>query len=53
MDGLSNTRYLLDTLDIWSDAVENAISVDTIYWDFAKAVVSVLHQSRLNKLHGY
>ena len=44
---------LLATLDVWSDAVENGIPVDTIYLDFAKAFDTVPHQGLLNKLHSY
>ena len=44
---------LVCDLDVWSDAVENGIPVDTIYLDFAKAFDTVPHQRLLNKLHGY
>ena len=37
MEGRSCSTNLLATLDVWSDAVENGIPMDTIYLDFAKA----------------
>ena len=53
MEGRSCSTNLLATLDVWSDAVENGIPVDTIYLDFAKAFDTVPHQRLLNKLHSY
>ncbi len=45
----STTTQILESLDVWTELLENDESVDTIYLDFAKAFDSVPHARLLKK----
>ena len=52
-NGRSCMLQLLDVLEDWSSYVENDVSWDTVYLDFAKAFDSVPHQRLLHKVSEY
>ena len=51
--GRSCVTQLLEVLDLWTEALENGISIDAIYLDFAKAFDTVPHERMMAKLRGY
>lgn len=53
MSGRSCLSNLLETLECWTDALDNGNRVDCVYLDFRKAFDSVPFQRLLLKLRGY
>ena len=51
--GRSCSTQLLETLELWSGFIENGMTVDCIYLDFAKAFDKVPHGRLINKLEAY
>ena len=49
----STVTQLLETLEIWTDALDRGESLDTIYLDFMKAFDTVPHQRLATKLQKY
>ena len=44
---------LLDTLDLWTEALDAGSGVDAIYMDFRKAFDSILHCRLMTKVHAH
>ena len=55
--GFMKTRscmtQLLETLEEWTDLLDQNFSIDVIYLDFQKAFDTILHQRLLSKVHAY
>jgi hypothetical protein len=51
--GRSCTTQLLETLELWTNFIDNGMSVDCIYLDFAKAFDKVPHVKLVHKLKAY
>ena len=51
--GKSCTTQLLTAVNSWTEALEKGLSIDVIYFDFAKAFDSVPHVRLLTKLESY
>ena len=45
--GRSTVLQLLNVMDVWTNAIDNGYSIDTVYLDFTKAFDKVPH----NRLH--
>ena len=44
---------LLETLEKWTDLLDQNFSIDVIYLDFQKAFDTIPHQRLLSKVHAY
>ena len=44
---------LLETLEEWTDLLDQNFSIDVIYLDFQKAFDTIPHQRLLSKVHAY
>ena len=53
MEGRSCVTQLLDTIDLWSKVLDEGLSLDAVYLDFAKAFDTVPHERLLVKLKSY
>jgi hypothetical protein len=53
MAGRSCLTNLLETLEEWTEAVDNGYPVDVIFLDYQKAFDTVPHRRLLHKLKGY
>ncbi|KAK3771263.1 hypothetical protein RRG08_024342 [Elysia crispata] len=51
--GRSCVTQLLDTLDCWTEILDNGGSIDAIYMDFRKAYDSVPHRRLLHKVRAH
>ena len=51
--GRSCTTQLLDTLDYWTEVLDEGGSIDAIYMDFRKAFDSVPHRRLMHKLQAH
>ena len=51
--GKSCLSNLLESLDLWTEALDNNLGVDIIYLDYRKAFDTVPHQRLVKKLNGY
>ncbi len=51
--GYSCVTQLLETIDDWTEAIDNGEDVDVIYLDFKAAFDKVPHQRLLKKIKGY
>ena len=51
--GRSCVSQLLDTLDCWTEILDNGGSIDAIYMDFRKAFDSVPHRRLLHKVRAH
>ena len=50
ISGRSTSLQLLTVLDIWTEALEQGLSIDVIYMDFRKAFDVVPHRRLVGKL---
>jgi len=50
---IHNYKFLLETFDDWTLAINNRTSVVTAYIDFSKAFDAVCHNKLLHKLAAY
>ena len=53
ISGRSTSLQLLTVLDIWTDALEQGLTLDIIYMDFRKAFDVVPHRRLVGKLKSY
>lgn len=53
ISGRSTVTQLLETIEYWSESLDNGIGVDVAYLDFQKAFDSVPHQRLLRKVNSY
>jgi hypothetical protein len=53
MTGRSTSLQLLNVMDTWSEALDQGLSVDCVYMDFAKAFDTVPHRRLMSKLESY
>ena len=51
--GRSTGLQLLNVMDLWTKALDNSLSIDTIYLDFMKAFDTVPHRRLVHKLAAY
>ena len=51
--GRSCITQLLSVLEEWTDALDKGVAIDTIYFDFAQAFVTVPHRRLVAKLVSY
>ena len=53
LGGRSCITQWLSALDEWTDALDNGVAIDTIYFDFAKAFDTVPHRRLVAKLGSF
>ena len=53
MKTISCMTQLLETLEEWTDLLDQNFSIDVIYLDFRKAFDTIPHQRLLSKVHAY
>ena len=51
--GRSTGLQLLNVMDLWTKALDNSLSIDTIYLDFMKAFDTVPHRRLVHKLAAF
>ena len=49
--GRSTVLQLLNVMDVWTNAIDNGDSIDTVYIDFTKAFDEVPHNILMSKLN--
>ena len=51
--GRSTSLQLMNVMDVWTKAIDDGFSIDTVYLDFMKAFDTVPHRRLLHKLNAY